>query len=172
MRIVMAAAMFAVLGCAVGTAEDAKPVWREDTSHLAEDLREIRSCFVSAVQHVEGDESNCLDLPASTCQSAMGEDAASTTLGQRQCNWRAIAAWEEILAESITELNAEQRPEERAAFAESQKAWLVYLDANVRAHAAHLEGGTLANVVAGQERAKMLIARAIEVRHLRAERRE
>jgi hypothetical protein len=167
---IAAAALLCSWGGAALSEPAAEPIWRQDTSHLEADLKEIRSCFVSAAQHTEGVETQCADWPVSSCLAAAGE-GADTTLAQRQCNWRAIAAWEEILKEAIAELTKEQRETERAAFETAQTQWQSYLDANVRAHAAVFEGGTLADVVAGRERARMVAERALEVRRMLAQRR-
>jgi uncharacterized protein YecT (DUF1311 family) len=166
--LIAAAVFFSSWGSAA-PGERAQPVWRQDTSHLEADLNEIRSCFVSAVQHTEGVETQCADWPISSCLTAAG-DGADTTLAQRQCNWRAIAAWEEILAEAATTLMKEQSETERLAFQKAQGSWETFLDENVRAHASKFEGGTLADVVAGRERARMVAERALEVRRMIADR--
>lgn len=172
LKLAAVAGVAALAAISPGAAKDAKPVWRNDTSHLSDDLKEIRSCFISAVQHTEGIETQCADLPRSACQTALGEDAAMTTLGQRQCNWRAIAAWEDILAEAVAELHTEQNDEERKAFDEAESAWERFVEANVRAHAEPFRGGTLTDVVAGTERARMAAERALEVRQMLRLRRE
>jgi uncharacterized protein YecT (DUF1311 family) len=143
-----------------------------DLSHLADDVAQLQSCFVSANQHNDANETPCIGTAYSMCSVELDLQEFPTTGGARQCNWREIAAWEEVLDAALAELRAEMDGQELAQLDASQAAWEAFMIANVRAKSERFSGGTLSAVVAGAERARMVAERAVELRAFRRERRE
>lgn len=142
------------------------PVWWEDRSRLEDDLAAINGCFIASDQHNNGEEGHCARAVHAVCRADQGEETSETTLGLRQCNWRAIAAWEQVLDETIARLEPLLLIHEKAPFARAQAAWIGHRDANTAFYWAQFEGGSLAPVAAGDARATMTALRAIELRSL------
>jgi uncharacterized protein YecT (DUF1311 family) len=161
LRILSSAAC--ALACAIASAEPAPPMWREDVTHLRDDVQAVEQCLASAAADAKRERA-CLDVIEDRCTKGAPMEEMTTTLFQRRCGWRAIAAWEDVLAGVQRSLEASLRPDERAPFARSAKAWTAFVDANVRSRSAEFEGGTLQGVVAGQVRARMTAERALELR--------
>src|SRR5262245_4061740 len=94
MRFVMRLAIVALLGLAAcetpntgETASSARPLWRVHTEHLVADRALARACL-------NDHRANCEDVIQAPCRGAYSEEAQSPAL-DRQCDWRAIAAWED-----------------------------------------------------------------------------
>jgi hypothetical protein len=140
----------------------ATPVWRRVLMNLPADRALIAGCLASEAGHAT--PAACAPVVGEACLEAAEPAASGTTSLMRWCNWRAIAAWEEELAEARAALRAGMRPEELAADDAADAAFKAFVDANAHAYAAEFEGGTHASVAAGAVRARMLAERALEFR--------
>lgn len=160
--------VIALVNLLVASASAQTPVWRMDTTNLEQDVGEVRACLAEAADAEPG----CLGRVRARCAGNMSPEASSTSRFQRACAWRAIAAWEDVLTEADDALRAELVGGELEAFDVAQTSWDAFVVANVRAHSERFAGGTLAGVVAAEERARMTALRALEVRRMIRQRRE
>lgn len=166
--------ILASAGCALAAAvamAQETPLWREDTTHLRDDVQVLERCLAQPAPEPERPRA-CLDVFPGLCAEGVSDEEASTTLFQGRCAWRAIAAWEEVLARATKALEAMLRPEERKAFAAAAKAWAAFVDANVASRSAEFAGGSLAGVTASEVRARMTAERALELRQWQRDRAE
>jgi hypothetical protein len=135
---------------------------------LTSDRALIRECLQSDAGRAA--PASCAGVVRQACYTIASPEIASVTAFQRRCSWRAIAAWEDELAEARAALRAAMRPEELPAEEAAHAAFEAFLIANVRSYGAEFEGGSLSNVVAGDVRARMLAERALELRGRLADR--
>jgi uncharacterized protein YecT (DUF1311 family) len=139
------------------------PVWRRDQTHLVGDLQRLQGCLASAEKR-RADESMCFASVLNACLSDIGDDGAASTAAQRGCAWREIAAWERLLDTALAEARADLKDEALRDFEAAQADWNVYMLADVKAHGAPYEGGSLQGVVEARARARRVAERAVELR--------
>jgi hypothetical protein len=166
--LIAAAALTLATDAAAQSPAPARPVWRDDLSFLASDRALIRECLQADAGRAA--PASCAGVVRQACFTTASPEVASVTAFQRRCNWRAIAAWEDELAEARAALRAAMRPEELPADEAAHAAFEAFLIANVRSYGVEFEGGSLSNVAAGEIRARMLAERALELRARLADR--
>jgi uncharacterized protein YecT (DUF1311 family) len=172
-RILPALAALTLAASAAGQEPEAPaageptPLWRADLTRLADDVATLQSCFVSADQHNDALEEPCIGMVIGQCRHELGEEAAVTTAGARGCNWRELAAWEEVLDDALEALRAELEGGPLVDLETAQTAWEAYMVADVRAQAAPYDGGSLQGVIASDVRARLVAARAVGLRAFR-----
>lgn len=151
MRVVLVAllALAAACGGAAAQNEAPQPLWRRDTTHLAADRQLARSCLQEAQRSCEN-----------AIQQACGAANAFEPAGQRLCNWRAIAAWEDEMEAMLVQLRQRLEGRDRENLDASQQAWETSMLANVRLAMDRYEGGSLAGQVGAHVRARATAQRA------------
>lgn len=163
MHLAIVALVFAVAACetprATGAAPNATPLWRVHTEHLAADLALARACLNDR-------GTNCEDVIQAPCRGAYSEDAQSPAL-DRQCDWRAIAAWEDEMNAVLAVLRSQLSGRDLANLETSQCAWNESMLADVGLGMDRYEGGSLAGPVGARIRARATAQRAEYLEELR-----
>jgi hypothetical protein len=141
----------AVLALSAGPAAAQTPLWRMDLSHLEADRAAVRACLEQA------DRKPCVDVVQRGCP---GQTMASA----RQCEWRAIAAWEDEMAERLR-----TQPGPADSLRTAQEAWEASMLADVRYASNVFEGGSLQGLIAAHVRARALAQRVVWLEDRRRE---
>ena len=164
MRFVMRLAIVALLGLAAlglaacetpntrETASRAPPLWRVHTEHLVADRALARACL-------NDHRANCEDVIQAPCRGGFSEEAQSPAL-DRQCDWRAIAAWEDEMDATLSALRSELSGRDLANLETSQRAWETSMLADVGLGMDRYQGGSLAGPVGAHIRARATAERA------------
>jgi uncharacterized protein YecT (DUF1311 family) len=150
-RVILAAIALLAAACACVSAQTPAPppLWRQHTEHLAEDRQLARSCLLEA-------QRSCDEVIQDACNSDLEYEPA----GQRLCDWRAIAAWEDETNAMLEQLRGRLRARDRENLEASQRAWEASMLANVRLFMDHYEGGSLSGQVGAHVRARATSQRA------------
>ncbi len=163
MRLAIIALLFAVAACETPgptrAAENGTPLWRMHTEHLGADRAVARACL-------NDHTTNCEDVIQAPCRAAHDEDAQSPAL-DRQCDWRAIAAWEDEVNATLAILRANLGGADLAKLEASQRAWNVSMLADVGLGMDRYEGGSLGGPVGAHIRARATAQRAEYLEELR-----
>lgn len=163
MRLAIAALVVAVAACETPSptraAESGTPLWRMHTEHLGADRAVARACL-------NENGTNCEDVIQAGCRGAHNEDAQSPAL-DRQCDWRAIAAWEDELNATLAVLRSHLGGRDLAKLEASQRAWNDSMLADVGLAMDRYEGGSLAGPVGAHIRARATAQRAQYLEELR-----
>lgn len=151
MRYLIAAAL-ALTICAPALAQP-QELWRRDTAHLAVDRAAVRRCL--SVDDAAYD--HCLTVVQQRCAP---DPETWNSASERMCQWRAIAAWEDVMVETVERV---RRANGAAADAidGAQAAWHASMIADVRMVSAPYEGGSMQGMIAATERARATAARTI-----------
>ena len=159
MRFVMRLAMGALVGLAAcetpstgETTSSATPLWRVHTEHLPADRAIARACL-------NDHRTGCEDVIQAGCRGAHSEDAQSPVL-DRQCDWRAIAAWEDEMNATLAALRTQLSGRDLANLETSQRAWNTSMLTDVGLGMGRYEGGSLAGPVGAHIRARATAERA------------
>jgi hypothetical protein len=156
MRAAIAALVF-VLACAMpSTAQpahipDGTPLWRIHTENLAADRRAAHTCLVSG--------RNCENLIHDGCVGAYDEDSRVPAL-DRQCDWRAIAAWEDEMNAILADLRGKLGENNLRNLNDSQEAWERSMLADVGLGMDYYAGGALSGPIGAHIRARATAQRA------------
>ncbi|MDX2236103.1 MAG: lysozyme inhibitor LprI family protein [Hyphomonadaceae bacterium] len=153
--LALALALIAASAASAEPQPQIQPLWRMDARHLAADRALIAACLSHATV-----ESSCLGVVQTECANADGSD---TTAALRQCGWRAIAAWEDEMAATLGALRAVPHVD-AAALDRAQALWMESMLADVRFSSDLYAGGTMAGVIAAQERAWATAQRTLWLR--------
>ncbi len=154
--LLLVAAAFGVCGAAVAQPlPDGTPLWRMHTEHLASDRALIRTCLAR-----DADGFGCVLIVQKECLAGYDRDNVIPAL-ERQCDWRAIAAWEDEMNDALARL----RPHLDGVDA-SQSAWEASMLADVGVGMDALEGGSLAGPVGAHIRARATANRVLYLRDL------
>lgn len=137
---------------------EAKPLWREDLSHLSADRAVVRSCLER--QRESGLFNRCEDVVQVQCDA--GEPGA-----ERRCDWRAIAAWEDEMSADLAALNAKLDSAEAAKLGVSQRAWSASMLADIGLNMDHFAGGSLSGPIGAKARATAVAQRVIFLEQFR-----
>ena len=163
MRLAIVALVVVVAACETPrptrAAESGMPSWRVHTEHLGADRTVARACL-------NDHGANCEDVIQARCRGAHDEDAQSPAL-DRQCDWRAIAAWEDELNATLANLRAHLGGRDLANLEASQRAWNDSMLADVGLGMDRYEGGSLAGPVGAHIRARATAQRAEYLEELR-----
>jgi uncharacterized protein YecT (DUF1311 family) len=155
--VIRALSLALALIAASAASAEPQPLWRMDVRHLAADRALIAACLSHATV-----ETSCLGVVQTACANADGSD---TTAALRQCGWRAIAAWEDEMAATLGALRAVSHVD-GAALDRAQALWMESMLADVRFGSDLYAGGTMAGVVAAQERAWATAQRTLWLRSM------
>lgn len=160
----MRCAIVALLGLAAcatpsATVSSAPPLWRVHTEHLAADRATARACLNDY-------GANCENVIQTVCRGAQSQEAQSPTL-DRQCDWRAIAAWEDEMNAMLASLRSQLGGRDLANLETSQHAWDNSMLADVGLGMDFYEGGSLAGPVGAHIRARGTAERAQYLQELR-----
>lgn len=128
------------------TASSATPLWRVHTEHLAADRAIVRACL-------NDHRPDCEDLIQAGCRNAHSEEAQSPAL-DRQCDWRAIAAWEDEMNATLASLRTQLSGRDLANLEASERAWNSSMLADVGLGMGFYEGGSLAGPSGARIRAR------------------
>lgn len=153
--LALACALVAATPASAQQQQQPQPLWRMDARHLEADRARIAACLSRATV-----ETSCLGVVQTECANADGSDS---TAALRLCGWRAIAAWEDEMAATLGALGAAPHVD-RAALDRAQALWMDSMLADVRFSADLYAGGTMAGVVAAQERAWATAQRTLWLR--------
>jgi len=148
-RVILAAIAVLSASASAAQAETSVPLWRHHTERLAEDRQQARMCLLEA-------QRSCDDVIQDVCNSELEHEPA----GQRLCEWRAIAAWEDEMNAMLERLRGKLEGRDLANLEASQRAWEASMLANVGLVMEHYEGGTLAGQVGAHVRARATSQRA------------
>lgn len=129
-------------------------LWRRDTRHLAVDRAAVRACL----RNDDANLQHCLDIIQTRCAPANPDMWNSAS--ERMCQWRAIAAWEDVMAETVARVRAGDGAA-GAAIDGAQAAWHASMIADVRMVSGPYEGGSMQGMIAATERARATAARTI-----------
>ncbi|MES1199231.1 MAG: lysozyme inhibitor LprI family protein [Pseudomonadota bacterium] len=133
------------------------PLWRMHTENLAGDRAMIRTCLAG---DEAGEGYGCALVVQAACLSSHDPDDIVPAL-QRQCDWRAIAAWEDEMNDALAHLRGRLDGVDA-----SQSAWQTSMLADVGVGMDALEGGSLAGPVGARIRARATAERALYLRDL------
>jgi uncharacterized protein YecT (DUF1311 family) len=135
--------LLAVIACGCASTLEPKPtpVWRRDTHNLAADRAAVRTCLTEKLR-------GCAEIIQDACI-----DPDSIPAQSRQCNWRAIAAWEDEMEVTLAALRANLGGRDLRNLEASQRAWDASMMRDVGAAMDMLEGGSLAGPVGADVRA-------------------
>ena len=171
-RIVALAALLSVISISCATPQSAStPLWRIDTSHLESDKAAARACLARP----SGELDRCVRVVQQNCPGwtrpspeDMARDDQLTWIPAqaRQCDWRAIAAWEDLMQEALAALAPSGREHELDA---SQQAWEASMLADVAYAASAYEGGSLEWPTAASARSESVARRVIWLERQRRE---
>lgn len=156
-------ACLALAGCA--TSAPPQPLWRMDTSHLADDRAGVESCMTAPRSDLDRCvlvvQQQCPGYEAPSATQLNQDDELSWTMNQRRaCNWRALAAWEDAMSDELHRLRSILRPD---LVDTSQRAWRASLLRDVQVAASVFEGGAWEGVAAAQTRAELVARRVIQL---------
>jgi uncharacterized protein YecT (DUF1311 family) len=158
MRAAIAALVLALTACAgLSFAQpvhvpDGTPLWRIHTEHLAADRRVAHACLVSG--------EHCEVLIHDACVSAFDEDSRVPAL-DRQCDWRAIAAWEDEMNAILADLRSKLSGDNLRNLNASQEAWDRSMLADVGLGMDYYTGGSIAGPIGAHIRARATVQRAV-----------
>lgn len=130
---------------------DGPPLWRMHTENLAADRRAAHGCLVSGA--------NCETLIHDTCVGVYDENSRSPTL-DRQCDWRAIAAWEDEMNAILADLRGKLGDDNLRNLNDSQSAWDRSMLADVGLGMDYYTGGSIAGPIGAHIRARATAQRA------------
>lgn len=162
-RVLLISIGLACGACAAAVSGGAPPIWRTNLAHLEQDKAAVRSCLAGASEALD----QCRAVVQGACRGHrppsaedMARDEELTWLPSqaRQCDWRAIAAWEDIMAETLDALSRDHHQRDLTA---SQRAWETSMLADVAYAASEYEGGSLEGPMAAAERAEAVARRVI-----------
>jgi hypothetical protein len=133
--------------------------WTQTDPHSLEgDQQHIERCLA------EDDAGySCVGLVQSLCYDDLPEDFASGA-SDRACNWRALAAWEALMAASLKRLAAALP--DGAALDAAQAAWERAMLADVGLESDLYRGGSLMGVVAARARSDATALRVLRLRQI------
>ena len=129
-------------------------VWRLDVTNLEADRELIHTCLR------QGDGASCEAVVQRPCLEA-AEPTGPTTVAMRQCYWRAIAAWEDEMQETLARLPAHVDGARWRDIQDSQRAWEASMLADVGLVMDIYRGGSLSGVVGAHARATATAQRAL-----------
>ncbi|MES1157026.1 MAG: lysozyme inhibitor LprI family protein [Alphaproteobacteria bacterium] len=147
--------------CAQAAAQpvpDGTPLWRIHTENLAADRALIAHCL-------SANEDKCLHVVQDACLAGYDLDRDSPPL-QRQCDWRAIAAWEDEMNDTLTRLRAQLGGRDLDNLNASQQAWETSMLADVGVGMDFFEGGSFSGPVGAHIRARATALRVLYLRYL------
>ena len=156
MRLGLIGAALFVLACAGAAAQPPQPLWRQHTEHLAADREIARACLTA--------RGVCESAIQSACFGGAGDRPGAA---ERQCDWRAIAAWEDEMNALLAELREHLGGRDVDNLDASQRAWEASMLADVGLGMGRYEGGSLAGPVGAAIRARATAQRAIFLHDLR-----
>jgi len=130
---------------------DGTPLWRIHAENLAADRRAAHACLVSG--------EHCDTLIHDACVHAYDEDSRSPAL-DRQCDWRAIAAWEDELNAILTDLRGKLGGDHLRNLNDSQNAWDRSMLADVGLGMDYYAGGSISGPIGAHIRARATAQRA------------
>lgn len=148
----MVAAVVTVVICTPAFAQP-QELWRRDATHLAVDRAAVRACL-------SGDNAGfaqCLGVVQSRCAR---DPETWNSASERMCQWRAIAAWEDVMAETVERVRSANGAAAEAVDG-AQETWFAAMIADVRMVSAPYDGGSMQGMIAATERARATAARTI-----------
>lgn len=155
MRIwAMTALLMLCLNAGAYAREAPANVWRLDVTNLEADRELIRACLR------QGEDASCEAVVQRPCLEA-AEPTGPTTVAMRQCYWRAIAAWEDEMQETLARLQAHVDGTRWRDIQDSQRAWEASMLADVGLVMDTYRGGSLSGVVGAHARAIATAQRAL-----------
>lgn len=138
--------------CAPAAQAEPTSVWRMHTEHLADDRALVHNCLSVG-------NGMCDRVVQEACVAGFSEDARGPAL-DRQCDWRAIAAWEDEMNAILATLRGRLSGRDLANLNASQEAWNTSMLADVGLGMDFFEGGSLAGPVGAHIRAQETAQRA------------
>ena len=150
MRTPILVLAFLLGACASAGAQPAAsgptPMWRMHTEHLAADRVLVRSCL-------NADHGSCERVVQDACLAGVSEDDRIPAL-ERQCDWRAMAAWEDETAVTIATLRAHLDASGQRDFDAAQRAWQTVMLDDVGIGMSTAAGGSLEGQIGAHIRAR------------------
>ena len=156
-RLVLALALTACAPALAQTPSHAPDMWRFHTEHLGADRVLVRQCL-DAGSHAR--ERVVQDV----CLAAYGEDDRVPAL-ERQCDWRAMAAWEDEMTVTLAKLRKQVNARDLGA---SQREWQASMLADVGMGMDIALGGSLEGPVGAHIRARAEARRVQDLEDLAA----
>ena len=153
------AALFVSLAGLAHAQPDAIPVWRMQVEYLEADRELVRTCLSTA-------DAGCENIVQNACGAALDEDSRVPAT-ERNCDWRAIAAWEDEMNASLVVLHARLSGRDGANLDASQRAWDKSMLADVGLGMDFYQSGSLAGPVGAHIRARATAVRAIYLYDIR-----
>ena len=167
-RRLFLALLFVLAACTSApsaTKPGAAPLWRNDTSHLGADRALVRTCLTRA--NAGGATESCRSVVQAECMGAVAEDGRVPAV-ERRCDWRAIAAWEDEMAVTLSALRTKLGPSSIAELNASQKAWEASMLADVALNMDLYAGGSLSGPMGARVRADAVASRVIFLEEFRS----
>ena len=158
MRAAIAALVLVLAACATpcraqpAHVPDGTPLWRMHTENLAADRRAAHDCLTRGA--------HCETLIHDACVGGYDEDLRSPAL-DRQCDWRAIAAWEDEMNAILADLRSKLGDDNLRNLNDSQDAWDRSMLADVRLGMDYYSGGTIAGPIGARIRARATEQRTV-----------
>jgi len=162
MRRMACVAIAALSLCAPASAQpapDGTPLWRIHTENLTADRALITHCLAA-------DEDKCLRVVQDACLAGYEDIDHNSPPLQRTCDWRAIAAWEDEMNDTLGRLRTQLGGRDLDNLNASQTAWNASMLADVGAGMDLFEGGSLAGPVGAHIRARATALRVLYLRYL------
>lgn len=152
LRAALAWAAMLVLAAPLAFAQP-QELWRRDTRNLAADTAAVQTCLGAD----DAGFDSCQYVVQQRCRP---DPETWSNAAERMCQWRAIAAWEDVMTETVERV---RRANGAAADAidGAQAAWHASMIADVRMVSAPYEGGSMQGMIAATERARATAARTI-----------
>lgn len=156
-RMILALVLSVCAPALAQTPSDAPDMWRMHTEHLAADRVLVRQCL-------DADSNGCERVVQDVCLAAYSEDDRVPAL-ERQCDWRAMAAWEEEMTVTLAKLGKHVDAHDLDA---SQRAWQASMLADVGMGVNMVSGGSLEGPVGAHIRARAEARRVQDLEELAA----
>jgi hypothetical protein len=156
MRAVLMAVALMAGSCASANAQVLdvpNSLWRTHTEHLVSDRAAVHACLVAG-------EGGCESLIQTACLRAYDEDSRVPALA-RQCDWRAIAAWEDEILAMLARLRSKLGGDNLRNLNDSEAAWERSMLADVGLGMDYYAGGSISGPIGAHIRARAAAQRAV-----------
>lgn len=151
--LIAVALMLGVCASAQSQVLDApNSLWRIHTEHLAVDRAAAHQCLVAGA-------GGCERLIQTVCLNAYDEDSRVPAI-ERQCDWRAIAAWEDEIMAMVAHLRTKLDGDNLRNLNDSETAWETSMMADVGLGMDYYSGGSISGPIGAHIRARAAAQRA------------
>ena len=154
MRAAFAALVLVLAACAAASAQtigNPNAPWRAHAVTLEGDQWAAHNCLQSGI--------NCENSLQQGCLSAHGQDEITPAI-ERQCDWRAMAAWENEIMTLLADLRGKLDGDNLRHLNESEDAWERSMLADVGLGMDYYAGGSISGPIGAHIRARATAQRA------------